>query len=60
MNRCGSLDGAVDGREALPRGINADAVELVGAPNDDAWGERRSVMSVAGKEVLDEVAYAIG
>jgi hypothetical protein len=35
-------------------------VELVGAPDDDAGAERRSFMSVVGKEVLDEVAYASG
>jgi len=60
MNRCGSMDGAVDGRRAPPCGIDADAVELVGAPDDDAGAERRSFMSVVGKEVLDEVAYASG
>jgi len=57
-----------DVRRALPLGINAaaDAVELVGAPEDeDACIDRRSFISVAvavvvGKEDLEEVAYATG
>jgi len=41
MNRCaGSVDEAFNAWRALPRGINADVVELVGAPDDDCWSER--------------------
>lgn len=68
--RAAAVDDDDDVRRALPLGMNAaaDAVELVGAPEDeDACIDRLSFISVTavaevivGKEDLEEVAYANG